>query len=228
MELKLKEVAEMLKVSDKTIYRWVKDGKIPCYRINHQYRFHKNEIDKWAQQNHKQKNIEQTAPENTQPIELQEEKSLLNKVKNGGIYYRIESPDIKSAMKNSVDIIKIPSSLEREPLLDILLKREAMASTAIGNGIAFPHPREQIVPTTAEESVSICLLENPISGYALDSEPIHTLMIILSSTQETHLRILSRLSFLCRDEKFISLLKQSASREEILQYIEAFELKTNQ
>ena len=51
MDLKLKEVAELLKVSEKTIYRWVKDGKIPCYRINHQYRFRTDEINQWAVSN---------------------------------------------------------------------------------------------------------------------------------------------------------------------------------
>ena len=230
MELKLKEVAEMLQVSDKTIYRWVKDGKIPCYRINHQYRFHQDEIDKWAQLNRKQKNSAHTIapPKESKELNIPTEISLLEKVKNGGIYYRITSSDIKTAISNSVDIIKLPSSLESASLLEILLKREEMASTAIGNGIAFPHPREQIVPNISEESISICLLENPILGYALDNEPIHTLIIILSSTPETHLRILSRLSFLCRDEKFISLLKQSASRENILKYIKAFESNTNQ
>ena len=227
MELKLKEVAEMLQVSDKTIYRWVKDGKIPCYRINHQYRFHRDEIDKWAQINSKQKGTALASSGDSVNPEIPTETSLLEKVRNGGIYYRVASSDIESAISNSVDIIKIPTSLERAPLLDILLKREAMAPTAIGNGIAFPHPREQIVPAISEESVSICFLETSVDGYALDSEPVHTLIIILSATPETHLRILSRLSFLCRDEKFISLLKKSASREEIFNYIEEFEAKTN-
>ena len=45
-DLKLKEVAKLLQVSDKTIYRWISDGKIPYYRLNHQYRFKLIEINK--------------------------------------------------------------------------------------------------------------------------------------------------------------------------------------
>lgn len=227
MELKLKEVAEILQVSEKTIYRWVKAGKIPCYRINHQYRFHRDEIDKWAQLNQKKKISSTTSNNSNTTIETAINPNLLEKLKNGGIYYRIASPNIESAIANSVDIIKKPQSLENLTLIDILLQREAMAPTAIGNGIAFPHPREQVIPSISEESISICFLETPIKNYALDSEPIHTLIIILSATPETHLKTLAHLSFLCRDDKFISLLKKCATREEIYSYIENFESKTN-
>lgn len=49
MDLKLKDVADLLNVSEITIRRWLADGKIPAYRINHQYRFSSKEIDKWIQ-----------------------------------------------------------------------------------------------------------------------------------------------------------------------------------
>ncbi len=39
MDLKQKDVAELLNVSESTIKRWVADGKIPYYRLNNQYRF---------------------------------------------------------------------------------------------------------------------------------------------------------------------------------------------
>ena len=220
MELKLKEVAEMLQVSEKTIYRWIKNGKIPCYRINHQYRFHRDEINKWANINGKKSTI---VVDKINEPELSEEVSLYERLKKGGIYYRVNSPNMNIAIKNAVEIINLPISLERNDLLQILLKREAMAPTAIGNGIAFPHPREQILSDILDESISICFLEKPIVGYALDSEPIHSIIVILSATPETHLRILSRLSFLCRNELFINLLRNTASREEIFNFTIDFE-----
>jgi PTS system nitrogen regulatory IIA component len=47
MDLKIKDVAELLHVSEKTIRRWLADGKIPAYRLNHQYRFSRIEIENW-------------------------------------------------------------------------------------------------------------------------------------------------------------------------------------
>src|SRR5271163_1192284 len=51
MDLKIKDVAELLNVSETTIRRWITDDKIPIpipvYRINHQYRFSRIEIEDW-------------------------------------------------------------------------------------------------------------------------------------------------------------------------------------
>jgi len=51
MDLKLKEVALMLCVSQTTIYRWIKAEAIPYYRIKEQYRFKKEEIEAWIESN---------------------------------------------------------------------------------------------------------------------------------------------------------------------------------
>ena len=47
MDLKIKDVAELLSVSETTIRRWLTGGKIPAYRLNHQYRFSRIEIENW-------------------------------------------------------------------------------------------------------------------------------------------------------------------------------------
>ena len=47
MDLKIKDVAELLSVSETTIRRWVNDGKIPAYRLQQQYRFSRSEIENW-------------------------------------------------------------------------------------------------------------------------------------------------------------------------------------
>ena len=47
MELKIKDMVELLQISEKTLYRWIQEKKIPCYRINHQYRFNRAEINEW-------------------------------------------------------------------------------------------------------------------------------------------------------------------------------------
>jgi PTS system nitrogen regulatory IIA component len=48
MDLKLKDVAELLNVSEATVRRWVADGKIPYYRLNQQHRFSRTEVENWV------------------------------------------------------------------------------------------------------------------------------------------------------------------------------------
>jgi excisionase family DNA binding protein len=42
-----KQLSEMLSMSVSTISRMIHSGKIPCYRINNEYRFKADEINKW-------------------------------------------------------------------------------------------------------------------------------------------------------------------------------------
>ena len=46
--MSVRDSARILKVSEKTIYRWVKQGKLPAYRVNEQYRFNRAELLEWA------------------------------------------------------------------------------------------------------------------------------------------------------------------------------------
>src|SRR5258706_3630486 len=48
MKLTVRDAAQLLNVTDKTIYRWIKDGVIPAYQINDQYRFNRAELLEWA------------------------------------------------------------------------------------------------------------------------------------------------------------------------------------
>ena len=47
----VEEVAAYLRVTEKTIYRLLKQGSIPATKVGHQWRFNKTAIDKWLQQN---------------------------------------------------------------------------------------------------------------------------------------------------------------------------------
>ena len=48
MQINVKEAARLLAVSEKTIYRWIRQGEIPAYRINDLYRFSRAELLEWA------------------------------------------------------------------------------------------------------------------------------------------------------------------------------------
>lgn len=46
---KVKEVAAYLQISKDLIYKWAQQGKIPVPKIGNQWRFKREEIDKWAE-----------------------------------------------------------------------------------------------------------------------------------------------------------------------------------
>ena len=47
--LTLKNVADLLKLSEKTIYRLAQAGELPAFKAGGQWRFRRSDIDRWAE-----------------------------------------------------------------------------------------------------------------------------------------------------------------------------------
>jgi len=225
MQLTVKDVANLLSVSEKTIYRWLKKGKLPVYRVGDHYRFNRSELLEWVTSRqisvspdifHEQENLHV-------PMH-----NLSEALTSGGIYYRIEGENKESAIKNVVELINLPPEVDKAFLLQILLAREAMASTAVGDGIAIPHVRNPIVLHITEPIVSLCFLEKPIDFNSLDGKPVNCLFTLISPTVKTHLYLLSRLAYALRDNSFRNIIKKQGSREEIFSEIDRIESNLKQ
>ena len=52
--LTIREVAEYLKLNEKTAYRFASEGKIPGFKVGGAWRFKKNDIEKWIEKQKKQ------------------------------------------------------------------------------------------------------------------------------------------------------------------------------
>src|SRR3972149_133478 len=48
MQLSVRELATALKVSERTIYQWIKEGSLRAHRVNGQFRFNRSELLEWA------------------------------------------------------------------------------------------------------------------------------------------------------------------------------------
>ena len=215
MNLKIKDVVELLQVSEKTVYRWIQDKKIPAYRINHQYRFNKQEINDWIIRNKitvSEKIFSFSSSK--RPIRL------ITLLQKGGIFYKIKGVSVQEILKNTVSLMPVPPEINRETIIASLLAREEMMPTAIGQGIAIPHPRNPLIANHENESLSIFFPADAIDYHAIDGEKVHTIFITLSSRPQRHLEVLSKLSHLCQQNEFILLLKNQAGQEEIFRYIE--------
>ncbi len=134
----------------------------------------------------------------------------------GGVFYRIAGTDKPAVLRNIVQMLRLPDSVDREFLLQVLLAREALESTAIGDGIAIPHVRNPIVLHVPQPTMTLCFLEKPVDFGAIDGQPVHTLFTFISPTVKAHLHLLSRTAFALRNPEFKALVIQQAGRDEIL------------
>ena len=141
MQLTVRDVAKLLAVSEKSVYRWLDQQSLPAYKVNNQYRFNRAELLEWAMANRVNVSKEMVSEPESAGIPLQ---NLAEAIKTGGIYYRVGGIDKVSALRAIVELIHLPHEVDREFLFSVLLAREEMASTGIGDGIAIPHVRSII------------------------------------------------------------------------------------
>lgn len=213
MKLLVKDAARLLNVSDKTIYRWIKQGSIPAYRLNDQYRFNRAELLEWATSRRIALSPEIFREEESESAPAA---NFAEALRAGGIYYRIGGEDKHRVLHQVVETMRLPSEVDREFLYEVLLAREALGSTAIGDGIAIPHVRNPVILHLDRPLVTLCFLERPVDFGALDGRPVDTLFTLISPTVRAHLHLLARLSFALREPRFKEAVLGQAGRDEIL------------
>jgi nitrogen PTS system EIIA component len=220
MMLDVKEVAKLLTVSEKTVYRWIGKNEIPAYKIGDSYRFNRVELLEWATAN-KVKVSYQIFDETLETGTTMP--ALTEAINAGGIHYRIPGTDRESVLKSIVDIIRLPDDIDKDFLLGALIARENLGTTAIGEGIAIPHVRNPIIFHVNRPVLALCFLEQPIDFGALDGRPVDTIFTIVTHTVRSHLHLLSRLSYALHQPDIRATINSSSSRQQILDALGGFE-----
>jgi nitrogen PTS system EIIA component len=212
LQLDVRRVAAVLNVPENTVYRWISERKLPAHGVEGRYRFARAELLEWATKHHVNLSLEIFDEGSSD----QEGLLVAEALEAGGIFYDICGADKDAVLSSMVDNIPLPEGFDAEMLLQLFLAREAMGSTAVGNGVAIPHTRHPVVLPIARPHLSLCFLAQPIEFGAASGEPVHTLFVLLSPTIQSHLQILARIASLLRDDRLGQVLSARKSRREIL------------
>lgn len=233
MDLKIKDVAELLNVSETTIRRWLTDGKIPAYKLNRQYRFSRIEIENWMLKRklHLVEDNEDFLPTMTGEEEEQifppkesgkQQFSLYRAINRGGVYHDIAGETKEEVIKNTTPHIAKQLRLDPDVLTELLLDREKLTPTAFNNGVAVPHAREclQRVPF---DLITVVFMEKPIEYGALDGKPVDTLFFLFASGDKIHLHLLAKIAHLSSSEDALQFFKKRPDKSTFLEYIRSWE-----
>jgi PTS system nitrogen regulatory IIA component len=213
MQLTTRDVTKFFDVSESTVQRWIRTRGFPAHRVNAQYRFSRAELLEWASSQQIQVSpelFENLDEDVVMPV------SLAAAMDAGGIHYNVADSTKETALLAMVELMPVPANLDRQTLLNLFLAREALGSTAMGDGIAIPHVRSPLVLGVECASITLCFLQRPIDFGALDARPVGILFSMICPTVRFHLQLLSRLAFALHDSEFRGAVLKHASKEEIL------------
>jgi PTS system nitrogen regulatory IIA component len=195
--LTLDEVAEYLRVSERTVYNWAQKGMVPAAKIGTSWRFRKSDIDQWIDQKFS------ASLGRAQQKEIQ-----LNRILSKERIMFLLTTQKREALLTLIDsLAETPEVRDREEPEREIFKREELMSTGIGYGIAIPHVR---IPSISDLVGTVGISREGIEDYqSLDTEPIH-IIIMLAGAYDQHPKYLKALSFLS------SKLKNEAARRALL------------
>ncbi len=104
------------------------------------------------------------------------------------------------------------SGQSERAILDVLLQREKLGSTGVGQGVAIPHGK---LPKLERLFGLFARLERPVDFESLDGEPVDLIFLLLApeGAGADHLKALARVARLLRDPEIARKLRQSREAE---------------
>lgn len=135
------------------------------------------------------------------------------------IIAELTSRDKKGVLEELVSVLVEHGWLkDKEKPVQVLLERERLGSTGIGDGIAIPHGKLK------EIKGIICSFGRTKGGVdfqSIDEKPAHLFFLLLApeDSASEHLQALARLSRLLKDDQLRRRLMEANSKEEIYRII---------
>ncbi|MEI8234730.1 MAG: PTS sugar transporter subunit IIA [Verrucomicrobiota bacterium] len=213
MELNSNEVARLLGVVEQDVREWAHAGKLPHLAAQGRLRFNRQAILEWALSRGHPLNlgVEEMEPAGLPPV------SELFAPRH--FHYDVAGDTFAEVLRSALDVFALPPEADKELIYDLVVSREKLMTTALGDGLALPHLRVPVVVNVPSPALGVFFTRQPIHMGALDGEPVHTLFLLLSLTPKQHLELLARLAFLFRQPEFVQLLRERAQAEAICEWI---------
>ena len=221
MLLEATEAADALYVDEKTVLRWIKKDNLPAELVQGEHRINPVDLLEWATQRGIKVNpaLYEMHDADNRPLP-----TLSQALEAGGIHCGIQGDSSEKVLFHVVHhILDLPPEVDPDFILQVLLAREAMGTTAIGDGIAIPHVRNPILVQLPVPKIALCYLMQPVDFGALDGKPVKVLFTILSPTIRMHLHLLSRLAYSLREPRVRQLLGNECNPAAIMKCIKELE-----
>ena len=110
------------------------------------------------------------------------------------------------------------TGLSEREVFDVILQRERLGSTGVGNGIAIPHGKL----TSINNIVGVfARLSEPVDFEALDDQPVDLVFLLLApeGAGADHLKALSRIARVLRDGDMVTKLRETESGAAIYAFL---------
>ena len=133
-------------------------------------------------------------------------------------------PDLKANDKKGVleelteSISSHEPSVDKASLVKVLVDRERLGSTGIGDGVAIPHGK---LSSVRHPIISFGRSKQGLDFDSMDGQPVYLFFLIVAPENSSgfHLQVLARIAKILKNSAFRKKLLEAANRGELYQAI---------
>ena len=144
---------------------------------------------------------------------------ILDVLKKDAILADLKATDKKGIIEELVTPLAEAAKTDKENLVSVLLERERLGSTGIGGGIGIPHGKLKNLESLL---LGFGLSRNGVDFESMDGRPTRIFFLLITPENSTglHLKLLSRISRLLKNDLFKERLCNAENSQEIYSIIE--------
>ena len=216
-----RELAEYIKMNEKTVLKMAQSGQIPGVKIGSQWRFHLETIDDYLQ-----RDVVRSSDEELDLLIKTTENIIPLSRLTGYDYIKLDSK-AKGVDQILVELAKIAYeggvAISEDDLFKELRRREKMLSTAIGSGVAIPHPRHPSSKLFKEPKIVIIRSKSGIEYAAPDNKLVHIFFMTCAPSEYIHLRLVAKISKLLHVSTVVKRFVGAENKDQIIKILLEFD-----
>jgi PTS system nitrogen regulatory IIA component len=214
--MSLTEMADYLKIARAELEEMAESGAIPGTKVSSQWRFMRSMVDNWLIDYMKRlgkDDLRRLIATDGGPL------SLRTLLRPAHVSLDIEPGSKQSVLMQLVDILcrdQVVGPEEADRLVERLLDREEMVSTAIFPGVALPHPRNPAEKLVRRPAVALGVCRPGTEFDSLDMASTHVFFLVCAGNEILHLKLIAEIALHLRKGDFVERALGSAEPAKIL------------
>jgi PTS system nitrogen regulatory IIA component len=216
----VEQLAAYLRRDAREVGKLANRGRLPGHKVGGEWRFARAEINHWLEsQIHGYTDEQLTALESSHGPAV-EEPLLAGLLSPACVAVPLPASTKASVLKELVTLAEQSWQVyDPEAILEAVRTREEAASTALPSGVAFPHPRRPLASALGESIVAFGRTGSGVPFGDSNGGLTDCFFLICCRDDQTHLRVLARLTRLLLREGFVDELRGAETAAEAYETI---------
>lgn len=215
--LTIRQLAEYLMVSEKTVYRMLERSELPAMRVGAQWRFRRQDIDSWLS-------------EEVRRVEHEGQRGALDAADTSGmaitpllapenVWLAVTAASRDELLAFLTREAVIDGHVDRDQLFRSIRDREDVCSTAVLEDAAFPHPTDPRPFRFSRKRVLLAVLREPLDFLDPHGHEPRVVAAILARSVQGQLLAYSRAIKLFADPALVDRLQAAETADEAIRVI---------